>query len=178
VDFVWLLRRSGEFIRSATVCGADLSPDAEPAYGVVNICQTSLPGPFPRVLMSHDNTDLTRRDFAKAAVAAVAVPVLAPLAACTPTAPPPGPAPSSTPAAGAMPDSAAAAPRSQEPTPLARALAEAVRVQYGDRMTEAEMARVQRGISGILQTAERLRAFPLPIATEPTFAYRVPGGTA
>lgn len=128
--------------------------------------------------MPHESNDLSRRDFARAAVAAVAVPVLAPLAACTSAAPASAPAPSAQAGGGAMPDSAAATPRAQEPTPLARALAEAVRVQYGDRMTEAEMAKVQRGISGILQTAERLRAFPLPIATEPTFAYVVPGGAA
>jgi hypothetical protein len=124
--------------------------------------------------MSHESNDLSRRAFAKAAVAAVAVPVLAPLAACAGPQPESGPAPSASPAA--QPDSAAANPQRQEPTPLARALAEAVRVQYGDRMTDAEMAKVQRSISGILQTAERLRQFPLPIATEPTFVYRVAGG--
>jgi hypothetical protein len=132
--------------------------------------------------MSHESNDLSRRAFAKAAVAAVAVPVLAPLAACAGSAPEssPAPAPSAGPSTppAAQPDSAAATPQRQEPTPLARALAEAVRVQYGDRMTDAEMAKVQRSISGILQTAERLRRFPLPIATEPTFVYRVPGGVS
>jgi len=122
--------------------------------------------------MSHESSDLTRRDFARAAVAAVAVPVLAPLAACAGTPPEAAPAPAITP-----PDSAAA-PSSQEPTPLARALADAVRVQYGDRMTEAEMAKVQRSISGVLQTADRLRRFPLPISAEPSFVYRVPGGAS
>ncbi|HLM66198.1 MAG TPA: hypothetical protein VK358_01665 [Longimicrobium sp.] len=134
--------------------------------------------------MSHESNDFSRRAFAKAAVAAVAVPVLAPLAACAGPQPESAPAPSAGPSAGpsaspaAQPDSAAATPQRQEPTPLARALAEAVRVQYGDRMTDAEMAKVQRSISGVLQTAERLRQFPLPIATEPTFVYRVPGGVS
>jgi hypothetical protein len=131
--------------------------------------------------MSHESNDVSRRDFAKAAVAAVAVPMLAPLAACAGTSPgsapaPGGSAPSASPAA--QPDSAAATPQPQEPSPLARALAEAVRVQYGDRVTEAEMARVQRSISGVLQTAERLRRFDLPIAAEPSFVYRVPGGVS
>jgi hypothetical protein len=126
--------------------------------------------------MSHESNEVTRRDFARAAVAAVAVPMLAPLAACAAAAPEPAPAPAASPAA--QPDSAAATPRPQEPTPLARALAEAVRVQYGDRMTDAEMARVQRSISGVLQTADRLRRFELPIATEPSFVYRVPGGAS
>jgi hypothetical protein len=128
--------------------------------------------------MSHESNEVTRRAFTKAAVAAVAVPVLAPLAACAGNPPESAPAPAATPSPAAQPDSAAAQPRAQEPTPLARALADAVRVQYGDRMTDAEMARVQRGISGMLQTAERLRRFELPIATEPSFVYRVPGGAA
>lgn len=128
--------------------------------------------------MSHESNDLSRRAFAKAAVAAVAVPVLAPLAACTGSAPESSPAPAPSAGPAAQPDSAAATPQRQEPTPLARALADAVRVQYGDRMTDAEMAKVQRSISGILQTADRLRQFPLPIATEPTFVYRVAGGAS
>lgn len=128
--------------------------------------------------MSSESSEITRRAFARAAVAAVAVPVLAPLAACAGPAPESAPAPSAGTAPAAQPDSAAAQPRAQEPTPLARALMDAVRVQYGDRMNEAELAKVQRGISGMLQTAERLRRFPLPIATEPSFVYRVPGGAA
>ena len=126
--------------------------------------------------MSEQPNEVSRRAFAKAAVAAAVVPVLAPLAACAGPPPESAPAPAASPAA--QPDSAAATPRPQEPTPLARALAEAVRVQYGDRMTDAEMAKVQRSISGVLQTAERLRRFDLPIATEPSFVYRVPGGAA
>ncbi|WP_420129768.1 hypothetical protein [Longimicrobium sp.] len=118
--------------------------------------------------MAHESNDLTRRDFAKAAVAAAVAPALA---ACAATAPETSPTPAPV-AAAATP----AAPGRQEPTPLARALAEAIRVQYGDRMTDEEMAKVQLGISGVLSTAERLRRFPLPISTEPTFVYRVPGG--
>jgi hypothetical protein len=129
--------------------------------------------------MSSESSEVTRRAFAKAAVAAVAVPVLAPLAACAGPAPESAPAPSAaTPAPAAQPDSAAAQPRAQEPTAVARALMDAVRAQYGDRMTEAELAKVQRAISGGLRTAEQLRRFPLPIATEPSFVYRVPGGAA
>ena len=128
--------------------------------------------------MANENNDLTRRDFAKAAVAAAVAPALAACAGATPEttpAPTPGvPAPAPTTAAATP----AAAPGRQEPTPLAHALMEAVRVQYGDWMTEEEMAKVQRGISGMLSTAERLRRFPLPIATEPSFVYRVPGGAS
>lgn len=120
--------------------------------------------------MANESNDLTRREFAAAAVAAAVAPALAACAtavpgaqpAAAPVAPPPAPP--------------AAAAASREPTPLARALAEAVRVQYGDRMTEEEMAKVQRAVGRVLSTAERVRRFPLPIATEPAFVYRVPGG--
>jgi hypothetical protein len=125
--------------------------------------------------MSHHSHDLTRRDFAKAAVAAAVAPALAACATAGPESIP-GPAPAAAAAPAAAPAPPAAPGGQQEPTPLARALMDAVRVQYGDRMTEAEMAKVQRGISGVLSTAERLRRFPLPIATEPSFVYRVPGG--
>jgi hypothetical protein len=120
--------------------------------------------------MANESNDLSRRDFAKAAVAAAVAPALA---ACASAAPEPAPTP-----AVPAPATPAAAPGGQEPTPLARALMEAVRAQYGDRMTEAELARVRRGISGVLSTAERLRRFPLPITTEPSFVYRVPGGAS
>ena len=124
--------------------------------------------------MANESNDLTRREFAKAAVAAAVAPALA---ACATVAPETAPAPAADPTLAPAPAAAPAAGASaQEPAPLARALAEAVRVQYGDRMTEAEMAKVQRTISGVLSTAERVRRFPLPIATEPTFVYRVPGG--
>lgn len=124
-----------------------------------------------------ENNELTRRDFARAAVAAVAVPMLAPLAGCTPSAPSQAPAPAPT----AAPDSAAPAPatgQQEPPSPLALALAQAIRVQYGDRMTDQQMAAVTRGISGNLNTAARLRAYEIPIAAEPAFVYRVYGGPA
>jgi hypothetical protein len=126
-----------------------------------------------------ESKDLTRRDFARVAVAAAVVPVLAPLASCAATPPAGAPAPaaaSATPAPETAPTAAPPANAEKPPTPLARALADAIRAQYGDRMTEAQMAKVQRGISGNLQTAERLRAFALPISAEPALVYRVPGG--
>ena len=125
--------------------------------------------------MSDASPDLTRRDFAKAAVAAVAVPVLAPLAACT--ASPPEAAPAPAPAAQPAPPTAPAAAQ-QPPDPVAQALGEAIRAQYGSRMTAQEMESVQRSIAGTLRTAQRLREFSLPIATEPSFVYRVPGGAS
>ncbi|HEX2209656.1 MAG TPA: hypothetical protein VHG93_18390 [Longimicrobium sp.] len=126
--------------------------------------------------MANESNDLTRRDFAKVAVAAAVAPALGACASTVPgtaSAPAPG-VTSPGPTAAAQTPAAAR----QEPTPLARVLMDAIRVQYGDRMTEEEMARVQRSISGVLSTAERLRRFPLPIAAEPAFVYRVPGGAA
>lgn len=127
--------------------------------------------------MANESNELTRRDFAKAAVAAAVAPALAACAVATPET---GPAPAAATTAPAAPAAAAAtaAPGRQEPTALARALMDAVRAQYGERMTEEELAKVQRGVSGVLATAERLRRFPLPIATEPSFVYRVPGGAS
>jgi hypothetical protein len=123
-------------------------------------------------------TEITRRGFAKAAVAAVAVPILAPLAACTPT--PPAESPAPAPAEPAATTSAApqGTPGEKQPSPLARALTDAVRVQYGDRMNDEQMAKVGRSIAGGLDTAERLRRYPLSISAEPSFVYRVPGGPA
>jgi len=126
--------------------------------------------------MANLSNELTRRDFAKAAVAAAVAPALAACAAPMPEmVPGPDPAPAATaPAPATVPASGGG---QQEPTPLARALAEAIRVQYGDRMTAEEMEKVRRSIAGTLRTAQRLREFPLPIATEPAFVYRVPRGT-
>ena len=104
-------------------------------------------------------------------MAAVAVPVLAPLAACITTQPESAPAP-----APEAPASAAPASSTAPPDPLAQALGDAIRAQYGDRMTAEEMEKVRRSIAGMLRTAKRLRDFPLPIATEPAFVYRVPRG--
>ncbi|HEU0298140.1 MAG TPA: hypothetical protein VFR37_01775 [Longimicrobium sp.] len=121
--------------------------------------------------MSSHPSDITRRDFARAAVAAAAVPVLAPLAGCASAAPPPAPVPAPIPAAAPP---AGDAP--QPPDPVLEGLLDVVRAQYGDRMTEQEMEKVRGGIRGVLRTAQRLRDFPLPIAAEPAFVYRVPGG--
>lgn len=120
----------------------------------------------------------TRREFAKAAVAAVAMPVLAPLAGCAPAA---SPAPTPAPAAAApvAPPSAPAAPSApaqpqagqQAPDPVAVHLTEGLKAKYGDRLTEAQWEEVRRGVEGNLRAARQLRAFELPIQTEPAFVF-------
>ena len=117
----------------------------------------------------------TRRDFAKAAVAAVAAPVLAPLAACAPPEPAPSPAPAPTPSTGAAPVAPSAPPQrqnAQERDPVAEELMEALRVKYRDRLTPEQWDEVRRGIEGNLRAAKSLRDFALPMATEPAFAFR------
>lgn len=120
----------------------------------------------------------TRREFAKTALAAVAVPVLAPLAACSSH---PEPAPSPAPeaaapiAAPASPVAPSAPPQrqnGQERDPVALHLTEGLKTKYGDRLTEAQWEEVRRGIEGNLRAARQLRNFELPIQTEPAFVFR------
>lgn len=122
----------------------------------------------------------SRREFAKTALAAVAVPVLAPLAACSPH---PEPAPSPTPAPeAAAPVAAPASPvapsappqrqNEQERDPVALHLTEGLKAKYKDRLTEAQWEEVRKGIEGNLRAARQLRNFELPIQTEPAFVFR------
>jgi hypothetical protein len=126
----------------------------------------------------------SRREFAKTALAAVAVPVLAPLAGCSP-APPPAPAPVA--ADRAPPVTAAATPvapsappqgqPAQERDPLALHLAEGLKAKYKDRLTDAQWEEVRRGIESNLRAARALRAFELPMQVEPAFVFRAYRGT-
>lgn len=128
--------------------------------------------------MSDEVSDLnpttTRRAFAKAAVAAMAVPVLAPLAGCAPSVPPPAPAPTPAPSAAPAAPSAPAQPQAgqQAPDPVAVHLTEGLKAKYGDRLTDAQWEEVRRGVEGNLRAARQLRAFELPIQTEPAFVFR------
>lgn len=127
--------------------------------------------------MTDRPTNPTRREFAKVAAAALAAPVLAPLAACAS-----GPEPSSTPApnppatAGATPAAPSAPPSpgqgQRQSDPMAEDLTEALRARYGDRLTEEQWKEVREGVEGNLRLAKQLRDFPLPMATEPAFAFR------
>ena len=108
--------------------------------------------------------DVSRRDFTRAAVAAAVVPVLGPVACAPAPAPAPPPAPDAAP------------PTSAENDPVVEGLMDVIRGQYGERLTAEEAAKVERGVRGMLRTAQRLREFPLPISAEPAFVYRVPGG--
>jgi|GEM_PF-718805 len=127
----------------------------------------------------------SRREFTKTALAAVAVPVLAPLAACSSA---PAPAPSPAPAAAAAPVAAPASPVApsappqrqgeQERDPVALHLTEALKAKYRDRLTEAQWDEVRKGIEGNLRAARALRSFELPIQAEPAFVFRAYRGGA
>jgi hypothetical protein len=118
----------------------------------------------------------TRREFAKTAALAAAVPLLAGLGGCAtaPPAPPPAPTPEAAPAAPPAPATATAPPAAaaRAPNPVAVALTQALREKYGSRLTEEQWDQVREGIEGNLQSARALHDFALPISTEPAFAFR------
>jgi hypothetical protein len=129
--------------------------------------------------MSQFPSDPTRREFAKAAVAAAVAPVLTSLAACAPGQPEPSsspsPAPSPTPTAGGAPVAPSAPPQrrnEQQRDPQAQELTEALKARYRDRLTDEQWETVREGIEGNLRAAKQMRDFPLPITTEPAFVFR------
>jgi len=64
-------------------------------------------------------------------------------------------------------------PQAPEPSALAKALAEGIRLRYGDRLTADDMRTITRSIDGQLRGAERLYQAALTNADEPDFVYRV-----
>lgn len=64
-------------------------------------------------------------------------------------------------------------PQAQEPSALAKALAEGVRLRYPDRFTADELATITRSIDSRLRAVERLYQTALTNADEPDFVYAV-----
>jgi hypothetical protein len=60
-----------------------------------------------------------------------------------------------------------------EPSPLARALAEAIRLRYGDRLSADDLKAITQGIEFRLQGVERLYRVALSNADEPDFVFSV-----
>jgi hypothetical protein len=127
------------------------------------------------------NASTTRREFAKAAVVAVAAPVLAPLAACAHPRPSPAPAPAAAnpsaapvaaPAAPVAPSAPPQQGQQRPPDPMSIHLTEALKTKYHDRLNDEQWEEVRKGIEGNLRTARALRNFELPITTEPAFVFR------
>jgi hypothetical protein len=64
-------------------------------------------------------------------------------------------------------------PAAPESSALARALADAIRAQYGDRLSDADFGVVIRQIEAGLERAERIRQVPLANGDEPDFVFSV-----
>lgn len=66
----------------------------------------------------------------------------------------------------------------EEPAALARALASVVRAQYGDRLSDADLAVITRQIEASLERAAKVRKVPVSNGDEPDFVFsavRTPG---
>ena len=60
-----------------------------------------------------------------------------------------------------------------EPSALAKALAEGIRLRYPDRFSPEDLATITRGIDGRLRAIDRLYQTALTNADEPDFVYSV-----
>ena len=96
-------------------------------------------------------TEMNRREFAEAIALVALAPVLGP--AATPI---------------RLPALAAAA---EEPGALGRALTAAIRAQYGNRLSNADLAVISRQIEASLERAAKVRKVPLSNADEPDFVF-------
>ena len=66
----------------------------------------------------------------------------------------------------------------EDPASLAKTLAGAIRSQYGDRLSEADIGVITRQIQSSLERAAKVRKVPLTNGDEPDFVFspvRVPG---
>jgi hypothetical protein len=99
-------------------------------------------------------SELSRREFAEAVALAALAPVLG-----------------SAPAHLRLPPPDAAGAAAPEPGALARALVGAIRAQYGDRLSPADLATVTRQIEAGLERAEKIRKMPLANGDEPDFVH-------
>lgn len=61
----------------------------------------------------------------------------------------------------------------QEPSAMAKALAETIRLRYPDRFSPEDLAAITRGIDGRLRAVDRLYQTALSNADEPDFVYSV-----
>jgi hypothetical protein len=105
-------------------------------------------------------SEMSRREFAEAIAIAALVPVLGTRAG-----------PIRWPGTLAVAGSPTAGLAQQEPSALARALAGVIRAQYGDRLSEADLAVVTRQIDAGLERAEKVRKAALTNGDEPDFVF-------
>jgi len=71
------------------------------------------------------------------------------------------------------PPQSAQQPQAQEPSALAKALAEGVRLRYPDRFSADDLTAITRSIDNRLRQIERLYQTPLTNGDEPDFVYSV-----
>jgi len=64
-------------------------------------------------------------------------------------------------------------PQSPEPSALAKALAEGIRLRYGDRLSADDLKAITQGIEARLQGVERLYRVALTNGDEPDFVFSV-----
>jgi hypothetical protein len=64
-----------------------------------------------------------------------------------------------------------AAASAEEPAALAAALGNAIRAQYGDRLSDADLALITRQIEASLERAAKVRKVPLANGDEPDFVF-------
>jgi hypothetical protein len=62
-------------------------------------------------------------------------------------------------------------PQQTEPSPLARALTEAIRIRYGDRLGAEDLKTIAQSIASRLEAMERLYQVALTNADEPDFVF-------
>ena len=73
-----------------------------------------------------------------------------------------------------LPHALAQAPaQAQEPSPLAKALAQTISLRYPERFSADDLAAITRSIDSRLRQIERLYQTPLTNADEPDFVYAV-----
>ena len=104
-------------------------------------------------------SEISRREFAESLAVAALAPMLGPRLGPIrwPAAATPAPSP-----AGILP---------HEPGALAKALAGVIRAQYGDRLSEADLAVVTRQIENGLERAEKVRHSALANGDQPDFVF-------
>jgi hypothetical protein len=102
---------------------------------------------------------MNRREFAEAIALVSLVPVLGPGAGAFRW---PGQLVAGSPAAELA---------ALDPSALAKALAAAIRAQYGDRLSEEDLATVTRQIEAGLERAEKIRQQTLVNGDEPDFVF-------
>jgi hypothetical protein len=103
-------------------------------------------------------SEMNRREFAEAVALAALAPVLGS-----------GIGPIRWPALGT--GAASARLVGAEPSVLAKALAGAIRAQYGDRLSEADLAVITRQIEAGLERADKIRKATLANGDEPDFVF-------